>query len=389
MATLGTLAVLCLGIWWGGHPSQLPSFMRTLFVANANDVVLGEALNDIQHDFYHRVGRTGLIDGAIAGAVSTLGDPYAAYYTAHDYTSFNNPQPKRFSGIGIDVATARDGLLVENIVPGSPAAGAGMHPGDVITAVGGRLLAGFTSARSIDLIRGRIGTTVQLTVRRGTAQLRFGVKRELIPTPVVQASIQHYGAVAVGVIYLPTFDIPGIHAQVAQNLESLLSQHVKGIVLDLRDNGGGLVSEAQLVVSMFVAHGKVVTTRGRTQTSETLYVTGNPIAPTIPLVVLVNRNTASAAEITTGALKDHHRAVVVGTRTYGKGVFQEIRPLSNGGALDITVGQYFLPNGENLGAGGFRRGVGIAPNVVVTAAPTASTDPPLQAALRILAARAH
>ena len=175
----------------------------------------------------------------------------------------------------------------------------------------------------------------------------------------------------------------------AQALESLLAQHVKAVVLDLRDNGGGLVTEAQLVASMFISHGVIVTTRGRTQPTVTISATGHPIAPRIPMAVLVNGNTASAAEIVSGALQDHHRAVIVGTRTYGKGVFQEIRPLSNGGALDITVGQYFLPNGKNLGAGGLRRGAGITPNVIVTAPPSAKADPQLDAALRILAAKAR
>ncbi len=140
---------------------------------------------------------------------------------------------------------------------------------------------------------------------------------------------------------------------------------------------------------MFIAHGVIVTTRGRTQPTQTIDATGHPIAPTIPMAVLVNADTASAAEIVSGALQDHHRAVIVGTRTYGKGVFQEIRPLSNGGALDITVGQYFLPNGKNLGAGGLRRGAGITPDVIVSAGPTPKADPQLNAALRILAAKAH
>jgi carboxyl-terminal processing protease len=133
----------------------------------------------------------------------------------------------------------------------------------------------------------------------------------------------------------------------------------------------------------------IVTTRGRTQPTQTIDATGHPLAPSLPMVVLVNGNTASAAEIVSGALQDHHRAVIVGTHTYGKGVFQEIRPLSNGGALDITVGQYFLPNGKNLGAGGLNRGVGITPDVIVSAGPSAKTDPQLSAALRILAAKAH
>jgi carboxyl-terminal processing protease len=187
---------------------------------------------------------------------------------------------------------------------------------------------------------------------------------------------------------LPTFDVPGIHGQVAAALEAVLARHVKALVLDLRDNPGGLVTEAQLVVSLFVAHGKVVTTRGRTQQPSTLFVTGHPIAPTLPMAVLVNGGTASSAEIVSGALQDHHRAVIVGTRTYGKGVFQNIQPLTNGGAVVVTVGQYYLPNGHNLGAGGLRRGAGIRPDVVVSAGPSHGRDPQLEAALRLLAAKA-
>ena len=138
---------------------------------------------------------------------------------------------------------------------------------------------------------------------------------------------------------------------------------MRGIVFDLRANGGGLVEEARLIASLFIAHGTIVSTRGRTQPSETITATGDPIAPTIPMVVLVDHNTASSSEIVTAALQDHHRATVVGTHTFGKGVFQEEEPLSNGGALDITVGEYFTPDGRNLGGGGVKQGAGITPEV--------------------------
>jgi carboxyl-terminal processing protease len=388
---LGVLVVLCVGIWWGGHPSQLPGFLRSAFVANPHDAVIGEALSDIQHDYYHPVARGGLIDGSIAGAVATLNDPYAAYDTPSEYSAFNNPKPDRFSGVGVDVVTTRAGLLVQSVVPGTPAARAGIRDGDVITAVDGHALAGLTKDASTVLIRGRQGTSVTLELKRGGGRLTVTLKRQVItaPTPIVLEAITTYRGVKVGIIDLPTFDVEGIHGEVAQALVALLAQHIKAVVLDLRDNGGGLVTEAQLVVSMFLARGTIVTTRGRTQPSVTISATGDPIAPTLPMAVLVNGNSASAAEIVTGALQDHHRAVIVGTRTYGKGVFQEIRPLSNGGALDITVGQYFLPNGKNLGASGLRRGAGITPDVVVTAGPNGKTDPQLEAALRVLAAKAR
>jgi carboxyl-terminal processing protease len=389
LAAVAALAVLCLGLWWGGHPGDLPSFLRSAFVADSHDVVISQALSDIQDDFFRPVGRTGLINGALAGAVASLGDPYATYQTPHEYNDFNNPPAHPFAGVGIMVNPVSDGLGVQEVIPGSPAAKAGVEPGDVITEVNGRSLAKVSSREALNLIRGPTGSVVRIGVRRGSHQLNFAMKRQLISTPLVVAGIDSYHGVKIGVIVLPTFDVPGVHGEVAENLELLLRQRVKGIVLDLRDNGGGLVTEAQLVVSMFLSRGVVVTTRGRTQTTSTIRVTGDAIAPKIPLAVLVNGDTASAAEIATGALQDAHRAVIVGTHTYGKGVFQEIQPLSNGGAIVVTVGQYYLPNGTNLGGGGLRRGPGIKPNVIVAATPNANGDPQLQAALRAVAAKAH
>src|SRR5579871_5437087 len=124
---LGTIGVLCLGMWWGGHPSDLPPFLREAFVANPHDTVIDEALSDIQGDWYRPTGRTGLIDGAIAGAVASLNDPYAQYETPKEYSSFQNPAPSQFSGVGIDVVPMRAGLLVSGVLPQSPAQAAGMR----------------------------------------------------------------------------------------------------------------------------------------------------------------------------------------------------------------------------------------------------------------------
>jgi carboxyl-terminal processing protease len=145
----------------------------------------------------------------------------------------------------------------------------------------------------------------------------------------------------------------------------MLKDGAQGLVLDLRDNPGGLLLQAVGVASLFIPDGTIVTTRGRSQPTTVYTALGDAIAPKVPLVVLVNRGTASSAEIVTGALKDRGRAKVVGTNTYGKGVFQEIQPLPGGGALDITVGEYYTPDGQNLGAGGVKEGKGITPNVYV------------------------
>jgi carboxyl-terminal processing protease len=164
-------------------------------------------------------------------------------------------------------------------------------------------------------------------------------------------------------------------------VHKLLDDGAQGIVLDLRDNGGGLLNEAVMISSIFIPDGRIVSTRGRARPERVYNATGGAIDEDIPVVVLVNDHSASASEIVTGALQDRDRATVVGTRTFGKGVFQEIEPLSNGGALDITVGEYFLPSGRNLGGGGVARGAGVTPDVKAEDNPKTPRDEALLAAL--------
>jgi carboxyl-terminal processing protease len=167
-------------------------------------------------------------------------------------------------------------------------------------------------------------------------------------------------------------------------VRKLRKEGAKALVFDLRGNPGGLVREAQLVASGFIPEGTVVSTRGRAVSPQTLKATGDPVAGRLPMVVLVDRGTASSAEIVTGALKDTDRAEVVGTRTFGKGVFQEVVPLENGGALDITVGQYFTPNGTNLGKG-LKPGQGVRPEVEAEDDPKTAPDEAIDAGLKALA----
>jgi carboxyl-terminal processing protease len=173
---------------------------------------------------------------------------------------------------------------------------------------------------------------------------------------------------------LSTFS-DGAHAKLREQVDRLLRQGAKGLVLDLRGNGGGLLQEGRLVASIFVDKGLIVSTNGRHSPEQKLNATGGAIPANIPMTVLVDGGTASAAEIVTGALRDHDRATVVGERTFGKGVFQEIEPLKNGGALDLTVGRFFLPNGENL------TGPGIDPAVPARDNPKTPRDEALDSAL--------
>lgn len=391
LAVVAAVLLLVAGIWLGGHPSDLPAFMRSAFVSGSQNTTVDQALSVIEQDYFHRLDVSKLDNGAISGAIASLQDPYADYQTAAEFRSFGKAPPaSHFGGVGVHVVVTSRGLRVDGLIAGSPAAHSGLKPGDLIVGADGKSFVGRSSAFSTAVIRGPVGTTVTLEVARGSRHLSVSLRRATIAQaalPLVSGELVTVHGVKVAVIELATFEVSGIHSKVASTLKGLLHRGARAIVLDLRDNGGGLVREAQLVASLFIRHGIIVTTRGRAQTTQTLYATGDPLAATQPMAVLVNGDTASAAEIVTGALKVDHRAIVVGTHTYGKGVFQEVRELSNGGAIAITVGEYFLPNGRNLGDGGLKRGLGIKPNIVVRAPVTARGDPALMKALALVAAR--
>jgi carboxyl-terminal processing protease len=392
--------LLAAGLWLGGHPEDLPGFLRSAFVADHQTRVVDEAIQRIAHDYYRPIPVGKLSDASIAGVVSSLDDRFSHYLDPSEFREFN--APPHFAGIGVSLdperhgpTITRGGLLVARVFDSSPASRAGLRPGDLIVSVNGRKLQGLSEELAASLIRGRPGTDVDLRVEapkskaKPDAKKRAGrdidITRALISEPVVASESETFHGVKLGVVALASFTA-GAHAEVRRAVEHELHAGARGLVLDLRDNGGGLVEEAQLIASIFIPKGTIVSTRGRTQPSQTLTALGGAIPTSIPMVVLVDQDTASAAEIVTAALQDHHRATVVGTHTFGKGVFQEEEPLSNGGALDITVGEYFTPDGRNLGGGGVKEGAGIAPEVKV-AKDVIDGPHGLDVALRTLAAK--
>jgi carboxyl-terminal processing protease len=382
------LAVFVLGLWVGGHPSWLPSGIRDAFDDNSPPPLVNTVLNAIDQDYYRKVSRGQLINKGLVAAVASLRDPYSHYYSPAAYQQFLNQSNPHLHGIGVDVVKDPKGLRIIDVFPGNPAAKAGLEHGDLIVAVGSHQLAGHTADYASKLIRGRVGTTVRLTVLRAKKKLMFSIVRADVVVPVASGRIIDYHGLKIGYLRLTSFTA-GSGDQLRSNVKKVLDQRAGALVLDLRENGGGLLNEAVNVASIFIAHGTIVTTRGRSQPTQVYTAKRNAIASKLPMVVLVDRDTASSAEIVTGALKDHDRAEVVGTRTYGKGVFQEIMPMPGGGALDITVGEYFTPNGQNLGGGGVRQGRGIQPNVYAPSTFTAQTDHALQTAERTVAARAR
>ena len=380
------LVVLVVGIWLGGHPSWLPSSLRNAFVQDSGGRLVNQATDIITHDYYRPLNRGQLLNKGISAMVTSLDDPYSHYYDPSAYRSFLNTSNPHLSGIGIDVVPDPMGLRVVDVFPRSPAARAGLAHGDLIVKVGPTPLTDRSADFASRLIRGPAGTHVTLTVTRGSAHRVVSIVRAKLVVPVASGSIVTYKGIRIGVLDLTAFT-DGAGDELRTDVRKVLRQGAQALILDLRENGGGLLDEAVNVASIFVPDGTIVSTDGRSQPRQVYMAQGNAIAPRIPMVVLVDRDTASAAEIVTGALKDRGRATVVGTHTYGKGVFQEILPLTNGGALDITVGEYFTPNGQNLGGGGVREGGGIQPNVYAVDNPRAPGDQALTVAERAVVAK--
>ena len=377
--------VLVAGIWLGGHPDSLPGPVRDTLVGKSDGAYYDEALDLIARDYYRKVDRDTLLDKSLSSVVSELerrtGDRFSAYFGPREYGTLRSALSGRFEGVGMTVQEAEEGLRIVRVFPRSPAAKVGLESGDVISAVNGRSLAGRTSQQATALIKGKAGTSVTLKVKTGDRPTRdVEVERADVDVPVVESRMEKAGGRKIGWVQLSSFT-SGAHGEVAAAVRKRLREGAKGIVLDLRDNGGGLLNEAVMTSSLFVSDGPIVSTKGRTRPRKVYQATGSPISTTVPVAVLVNRRSASASEIVTAALQDKGRAKVVGETTYGKGVFQQVEPLSNGGALELTVGEFFTPKGRNLG------GRGVPPDVkAVDKASTRDRDEALDAALDVLAA---
>lgn len=379
------VAVLCAGIWLGGHPAKLPEFLRDRFVDDAAGLNL-EATELIEDNYYRSVGSTELTNASLQGMVRELRrhhhDRFSDYFSPEVLARFNEEISGHFSGVGLSVSPVKRGLRVVRVFPGSPAKEAGIAVDDLIVSVDGDSIAGESSQASTEKIKGPEGTEVTVGVvrppSRKARQLR--IERAQIAVPVVSSRVRTVGGRKLGYVRLLSFS-EGAHALLREAVEKMEKEGAEGIVLDLRGNGGGLLEEAVLSASVFLPKDEVVvTTDSRTQ-GHAVYKTVGDELPAVPLVVLIDRNTASAAEILTAALADDAGAKVVGTRSYGKGVFQQEVPLSNGGALKLTIGEYFTPDGANLA-----KSHGIHPDVRAPNLPRTKRDEGLERALGVLAA---
>ena len=388
LAVIGIFApfLFLAGIYLGGHPQSLPDFLRDPLVADEQAQVYEEASDTIEAEFFRKVDQDKLLDTSLGAAVESLDDRFSHYFDPKTYKEFEQATSGEFEGVGMTVQEHPRGLEIVQVFKGGPAAKAGMKRGDLITAVDGKPLKGSPSTAATAKIKGPAGTTVRLTIVSGSKTRTETIERAAVNIPVVDSRMVREDGRKIAYASLEGFT-SGAHGELGTAIRKLIKQGAEGVVLDLRGNGGGLLQEAVYVSSLFIPDGTIVTTKGRSQPSQTFEATGSSIDEKIPVVVLVDEGSASASEIVTGALQDRDRATIVGERTFGKGVFQSVIELSNGGALDITVGEYFTPKGRNLGPRAGKRG--IEPDVkAIDDADTPKVDEALQAAVKALRARA-
>ena len=383
-ALVAVVVLLGLGIYLGGHPDRLPGPVRDALVGDKQAQLLQEAVDRVHNDYYREVPEDELTNTAIAGMVDALKDKYSHYFTPKQFEQYMRMTNAQFTGVGIQVAEDPKGLKIVHVYDDSPAQKAQLRKHDVIVEAGGHDLAGLTVDRASTFVRGPVGSQVELVIQRGDERLTKNVERAVVTAPVVASRMRRAAdGTKVAQVALAQF-ARGAGEQVRKEVDKRLKQGAKAIILDLRGNGGGLVNEARAVASVFIPEGKIVTIKARNEPAHTLTATGDAISSKIPLAVLVDKNSASASEIVAGAIQDHDRGEIIGEHTYGKGVFQEVQRLSNGGALDLTVGEYFLPSGRNLGDG-IDQGSGVQPDVKVADDDKTKQDDVLQRGVQVLA----
>jgi len=303
-----------------------------------------------------------LVEGAIEGMLETLEDPYAAYYNADQFTAFNELLEGQFSGVGIVVEESPEGLMVVDVLEGTPADAAGVEVGERIVSVDGRDVQDLPTGAIVELITGEAGTDVTVGFDGGSQGPReLRMTRAEIAVPDVESRLLADG---IGYVGLLSFS-DDVGERLRAAVSDLVAQGARGIAFDLRGNPGGLLTEAVAVAGVFIEDGIVVTVRhgerpGSLTPGEVEYEASGDAFESLPLVVLVNRGSASASEIVAGAIQDHTRGEIIGETTFGKGTVQTIHNLSGGAGAKFTTAEYFTPSGDSI------EGVGVVPDEIVT-----------------------
>jgi carboxyl-terminal processing protease len=339
-----------------------------------------QVLSDLQGHYYRQADLAKADQKGITALLKSLHDPYTVYFSPKEAKAFDRQLSGSYTGVGTAVTLKHGRLTVMKVFPGSPAAQARITPGEVIVSVNGASTAGKTADASVARIAGPAGTIVRLGLRQpGRPRLvNVSLTRRVISVPLTSSRMLNDHGKKVGYVALNSFS-QGAGKDVQRAIAGLQRRGAQALVFDLRDNGGGLVNEAVGVARDFLPSGKVVVSMQGLHSAKEVLKTGGGTPTGLPLVVLVNGNTASASEIVTGALQDYRRATVIGTQTFGKGVVQTVFPLSGGAELKMTVASYRTPLGRDINHKGIR------PDIVVNAARGADPGLVLKRALGFIA----
>ncbi len=366
-------------------------FYTTIVNGNTNNGELykkidlfAEVLEKIRKEFVDEVDQSELIDNAINGALQSL-DPYSAYMTPELFDSMQTDTKGEFGGLGIEVGMEAGVVKVIAPIDDTPAAKAGIKAGDYIVKIDDIQVQGKSLMEAVKLMRGPVGSTIELTIRRKGERKAINkiIKREIIEIKSVESKILKE---KVGYLRLKAFN-DNSSKQLIEKIKKIENkERPLGYILDLRNNPGGLLTQAIRVTDFFLDEGEIVSTRGRKAIENRRFFAkkGDRVKGK-PLIVLINNGSASASEIVAGALKDHKRAIILGSNTYGKGSVQSIIPLNNGGGMRITISKYYLPSGQSIS------GVGVAPDIFVDDEDdnfqmNTETDSQLNYALKLLTA---
>lgn len=327
--------------------------------------LFGDVFERIRGSYVEPVSEKELIEAAINGMLQSL-DPHSSYMPADDFDDMQVQTKGEFGGLGIEVTQENGFVKVVSPMDGTPAARAGIKAGDLITQVNGESVAGLPLDQAVDLMRGPVGSEIRITIARPDTAEPFDVTmtRETITIDAVRSRIEDDAVV----LRVTTFN-----EQTYESLEKQLKEQVEaaggmdkvaGFVLDLRNNPGGLLTQAIAVSDAFLNSGEVVSTRGRDpQDSERYNATEGDLAQGKPIVVVINGGSASASEIVAGALQDHRRAIVVGTQSFGKGSVQTVMPVQGDGGMRLTTARYYTPSGRSI------QSLGVAPDIIVEQKP--------------------
>ena len=346
IAIAAVALVAAIGSEWGLSPANL--------------ALIASSMRLIQRNYLHPVSQDQLVTDALKGMFTRL-DPHSGYMDEQEFKEIQGTINGRFGGLGLEMSDQTGIPQVIAPIDGEPAARAGLQPGDQIVSINGQSTRGMDAQKVVGLLRGKPGTTVTLAISRGgKPPFDVTITRSTIQVHTVKSKLEPH---SVGYVRISQFsdETPKDLAEAIRQLKQQADGRLKGFVLDLRDDPGGLLNAALGVAGDFLDGGKVVTIHGRRSEDDVVYLAPAKadLLPNIPMVVLINSASASASEIVAGALQDRHRAMVMGTQSFGKGSVQTIIPLDGRGALRLTTALYYTPAGRSI------QDDGISPDVVI------------------------